>query len=78
MALVQDVEAATHREQQQALDLQFDEANAANHAAAYAEIWAGQQQKKHVALIPNVGVAIDLKTTWDEQSKKVKHWLIID
>ena len=42
MVVLQDVETTTHHEQQQAIDLHFGEANAANHAAIIAKTWGGQ------------------------------------
>ena len=69
MALLQDVLAATHHEQQQALDLQSDGSNAEKRATKDAKNEGGPQRKELVALIPNVGVAVDLKRTRHEQSK---------
>ena len=61
MGLLQDVEVATHHEQQQALDLHFDEAVATNHGAIIAENRSDQQRNDPAALILNVGDGRHLK-----------------
>ena len=47
----------THQEQQQALDLTFDDTNTTDRLAKRAEIEVSNNRKEPVALIPNVGDA---------------------
>ena len=67
-ALLEDVEATTHHQYQQALGIHFDETDAAKCATIDSENRGGQQQKELTALIPTVGDDRQLKTTRQEQS----------
>ena len=66
MALLKNVEAATHHDDQQAQDLCFDGSETAKHAA---ENGGGQQRKEPAALIPTVGAGRQLKHARSELAK---------
>ena len=61
MAFLQDLEAATHHDDQQASDLCFDGSETAKHAANVAKNGGGQQREEPAALIPTVGAGRRLK-----------------
>ena len=61
------MQAPTHHQKQQALDLQFDGSDATKHAANVTENRGSQQWKEPTALIPTLGDGRQLKHTHNEK-----------
>ena len=70
MALLKDVEAATHHDDQQAPDLCFDGSETAKHTTNATENGGGQQRKEPAALKPIVVAGRQLKHARDELARQ--------
>ena len=78
MALLQNVKAAIHHEQQQALDLHFDGLDNSRTCNERCSEQRRPAAEKNQALIPTVGDGLHLKHTRDELISVDQHRLMID
>ena len=70
MALLKNVEVATHHDDQQALDVCFDGQRTAKRTSNAAENRGGRQREKPTALIPIVGAGRQLNHARNELAKQ--------
>ena len=70
MLVMQNMMAATHHEQQQAINLSFGDTNIENHAAKDVETEMASIGEELATLIPTIGDGRHRKTARDELAKQ--------